>query len=269
MSLDKMNALKRFDDIAACLHGRRAVVFLDFDGTLAPIVSRPERATIDSATRAAVTRLARVCPVALVSGRDLEDVRERADIDGIWYAGSHGFDIAGPHGIRHEHPRGIEALPTLDAAEQALRAALKDIEGALVERKRFSIAAHYRLTPERDAPAVERAVDAISSTHAGLRKGEGKKVFELQPDVDWNKGAAVHWLLSALGLDSRDVLPIYVGDDVTDEDAFRALTDRGLGIAVLDHPRPTAAPYQLRDPGEVRAFLERLAQVLEKPSGPA
>lgn len=257
------DALENLAEIGERLRGRGLAVFLDFDGTLAPIVDRPEHAAIDSAMRDAVTRLARLCPLAVISGRDMHDVRQRVGIDGIHYAGSHGFEIRAPNGAHYEHPKGVEALPTLDAAERALRAVLRSVDGALVERKRFSIAAHYRLVRAPDVPKVEDAVDGVLRENADLRKGHGKKVFELRPNVNWDKGAAVNWLLQALNLDRPDVLALYVGDDETDEDAFRALADRGLGIAVLDRPRPTAAHYCLRDPAEVRIFLERLAEELE------
>lgn len=257
-------ALQHLDEIAALVRDRRLAVFLDFDGTLAPIVDRPELAGIDTPTRNAVDRLARLCTVAVVSGRDVDDVRARAGINGIYYAGSHGFDIVGPGGLHQQHAKGVEALPALDAAESGLRSAVAAIDGALVERKRFSIATHYRLVAESDWPAVESAVDQALRRHPGLRKGHGKKVFELQPDIDWDKGAAVHWLLQKLGLDTPDVLPIYIGDDVTDEDALRALAGRGLGIVVLDQPRPTAAQYRLRDTGQVRMLLEALAEACER-----
>jgi len=263
MSHQKPSALQQLEAIRARLAGRRPAVFLDFDGTLAPIVERPESAAIDAPTRAVVERLARHCPVAVVSGRDLPDVMKRVGLDNIYYAGSHGFDIAGPRGMHHAHQKGVEALPALDAAEQALREALRDIDGALIDRKRFSLAIHYRLVRGDHAAAVERAVDEALRQHHGLRKGRGKKVFELQPDVAWDKGAAVRWLLHELELEQPDVLPVYIGDDVTDEDAFRALGDQGLCIAVLDEPRPTAARYRLEDPQEVRALLEALDEALE------
>jgi trehalose-phosphatase len=100
-------------------------------------------------------------------------------------------------------------------------------------------------------------VDHALARHPGLRKTPGKMVFELQPDVDWGKGCAVLWLIEALGL--QDALPLYIADDVTDEDAFRALEGRGVGIAVLDAPRATAARYALPDTDAVREFLAALA----------
>jgi trehalose-phosphatase len=129
----------------------------------------------------------------------------------------------------------------------------------LIEPKRFAISIHFRLADERDLPRIERAVDAAAAAVPGLRKGHGKKLFELRPDLDWDKGKALLWLLDALGLDRPDVLPVYIGDDLTDEDAFRAVAGRGIGILVAGEPRETAAEYQLHDPGEVVELLERLA----------
>jgi len=255
------SALDRIAEITARAHAKRLAVFLDYDGTLTPIVDRPEDAVMGEQMRATVARLATGCMVAVVSGRDLPDVRERVGIASLVYAGSHGFDIAGPAGLQQILPQAQEAVPALDTAERSLHAALGSIDGALVERKRFTIAVHYRLVRETDVPAVNRAVDAALAALPSLRKRHGKKVFELQPDVPWDKGAAVRWLLAALDLEGQDVLPIYVGDDLTDEDAFRALVGRGVGVAVLDAPRATAAGYALRDPSEVRTFLDALADV--------
>jgi trehalose-phosphatase len=216
--------------------------------------------------RAAVRRLAALCPVAVISGRDLDDVRERVALADIHYAGSHGFDIAGPGGLRHAHPAGLAALPRLDAAERRLREALRPVSGSQVDRKRYSIAVHFRRVAEDEVPRVEQAVDAELQRAPGLRKGHGKKVFELRPDVDWDKGSAVRWLLETLGLERDDVVPVYVGDDVTDEDAFRELArrERGIGIAVMDAPRQTAATFCLPDPDAVQTFLEMLARLLEE-----
>src|SRR6266705_2135848 len=134
----------------------RVAVFLDYDGTLTPIVSQPEDAWLSDSMRQTLQELAARAPVAILSGRDLDDVRRRVNLDGIVYAGSHGFDIAGPRDLRRQV--ATEFLPKLDVAEKELREALDGIPGARVERKRFSIGAHYRNVKENEASKVERAV---------------------------------------------------------------------------------------------------------------
>lgn len=257
----------RLDDFTRRMGDRTPALFLDFDGTLSPIVKRPEMASISMEMRDAVRELATLCPVAVVSGRDRADVEERVGLGEIIYAGSHGFDIKGPADRSIDHSIGEELLPVLDDAERTLRSATEPIDGAQVERKRFSIAVHYRNVAEEDVPAVARAVDEAVAAHADLRKGEGKKVFEAQPNIDWHKGRAVAWLIDALHLDADSTLPIYIGDDVTDEDAFRALEGIGLGVVVEPAGRRSAAEYQLANVDEVREFLEWLADRLRKRPG--
>jgi len=240
--------------------GDELAVFLDYDGTLTPIISQPDQAVLMDSTRAILRTLAAKMPVAILSGRELKDVRKRVDIDRIVYAGSHGFDIAGPSGLRKE--MATEFLPRLDMIEKELGNQLAGIAGARMERKRFSIAAHYRNVNESDVPEVERAVSEVAARHRELRKMDGKKVYELLPDIDWDKGKAVLWLLEALGLEGAKIRPIYIGDDRTDEDAFRALEKSGVGILVSEQPRPTAASYSLKDPTEVERFLRELVAAL-------
>jgi alpha,alpha-trehalase len=266
MVRDIPGALERFREIAERIGERRPFLFLDFDGTITPIVARPELAVIDAAVRDLLGRLARLCPVAVISGRDLADLRGRIGLDGIYYAGCHGFEIEGPNSLSYANDEGLGAIPALEGAESELRSKLAGIGGILFERKRFSLGIHYRLTSDQDVPVIERAVNEALAHHGGLRRKDGKRVFELQPDVAWDKGEAVLWLLRALGHDGPGVMPIFIGDDLTDEDAFCALLDRGIGIVVFDRPRPTAAAYRLHDPGELRRFLGDLARLLE--SGP-
>jgi alpha,alpha-trehalase len=265
---DLPSALNRWEDLAQALAGQTPVIFLDYDGTLTPIVERPEQAVLSEAMADTLTHLADRCTVTVISGRDLKDVRNRVGIDSIYYAGSHGFEIAGPRRKRIKTEKGLDALPILDTAEDRLRNMLKDISGAEVERKRFSIAVHYRRVADDKTAAVQQAVDDVLASHSGLRQGHGKKVIELQPDVDWDKGKAVERLLEILSLDTAEaVLPIYIGDDVTDEDAFQALRGHGIGIVVhTGDPKPTHARYRLADPFRVRQFLGRLVEALEKGS---
>jgi trehalose-phosphatase len=242
-------------DLTRQLESKRPVVFLDYDGTLTPIVARPELAVLDEAVRRTLVALAERCPVAIVSGRDRADVQRMVSIDNLIYAGSHGFDIRGP-GLHSEH--GAVFLPDLDSVEAELRQSLACFGSTLLERKTYSLAVHVRgLTPD-GALAVEAAVDSVLNRHTRLRKGTGKMVFELLPRLDWHKGKAVLHILEALRLSGTDVSPIYIGDDRTDEDAFTALQGLGVGILVAESPRQTAAYYTLRDPDEVHRFLQRL-----------
>ena len=260
------SALQHVNEIYGRLAGRRMAVFLDYDGTLTPIVRRPEDAELSRNMRQVIRKLAANCPVAIVSGRDLPDVRERVGIDELYYAGSHGFDIAGPGIKRREHPEGSRLLPEIDRAEKALQKRLSVIDGCRVERKKFAVAVHYREVAEEDVPAVEQAVQAVHAEQSGLRLSGGKKIFELQPDVEWHKGRAVRWLLEdALDLACSAVMPVYIGDDVTDEDAFEEIRNDGIGIWVSDaEANDSAARYQLRDTQEVRQFLLKLADKLQQ-----
>jgi alpha,alpha-trehalase len=244
------------------LDGRHPALFLDYDGTLTPIVSRPELAVLDPAMRDVLRRLAARCPVAVVSGRDRPDVAALVGLDGIVYAGSHGFDISGPGGLALEHEGGHASLDELDAVERRLRRPVEAIPGALVERKLFAIAVHYRNVPDADVARVRAIVEGAAADCRRVRTTGGKKIFEVRPAIDWDKGRAVLWLLEALALDRPDVVPIYVGDDETDEDAFRAIAGRGIGIRVGGPSEPTAATERLDDVPAVRRFLEELADRL-------
>ena len=248
------SALEHVHEIAE--YSDRIAVFLDYDGTLTPIVSHPQDAWLPDSMRQTLRSLAARVPVAILSGRDLDDVRGRVLVDGIVYAGSHGFDIAGAGGLRRE--LGVAYLPMLDEAETELREALDEIPGAQLERKHFSVAAHYRNVNQRDAFRVALGMDAVAAKHRELRRIDEKKVYELLPDIDWNKGKAVLWLLETLGLERRNVLPIYIGDDRTDEDAFRAIEKRGVAILVSEQPQITAASYWLNNPEDVERFLREL-----------
>jgi trehalose-phosphatase len=257
------SAVNRIGEIIRWLEGSKTVLFLDYDGTLTPIVERPEQADLTPEMRAILKILAERCTVAIVSGRGLNDVQERVALEGLYYAGSHGFEIDGPGQERIRNEEGSEALPALNEAENELRRLLTDIQGALVERKKYSVAVHYRRVAASQVEMVENKVDDVLQRHSELRKGRGKKVFELQPDVDWDKGRAVLWLMERLGLHSEAVRPIYIGDDVTDEDAFRVLQKQGVGIVVNGgEERRSYARYGLGDPEEVLTFLENLAAAI-------
>lgn len=260
-------ALESFEELAGKIGERKIAVFLDYDGTLTPIVQRPELAVLSDETRAVVRKLATRCTVAVVSGRDLADVRKLVSIEEIFYAGSHGFDISGPEGWNLQYQQRAEFLPILDQAQSELEQSPGNLPGVLIERKKFSIAIHFRLASDGDLATIESEVDKVHGAHPELRKALGKKIFELQPDIEWHKGKAVLWLMEKLGIDSPDIVPIYIGDDVTDEDAFRTLAQRGVGVVVMETPRETSAHFAVRNPDEVRKLLEKLTVLLEERKG--
>ena len=259
------NALTYLDDVRGPVDGPRLAVFLDYDGTLTPIVDRPQDAVLSAEMRDVVARLAERCTVCVVSGRDRPVVQQLMGLDDLVVAGSHGFDIASPDGaVRRDE--GARFAELLTEVRSELESGAAGIHGALVEPKAASVALHYRLVPEADRARAGELVDVVLERHPGqLKVTPGKMVYEVQPAFDWDKGKAVRYLLEALRL-GDDVRPIYLGDDVTDEDAFVALRGRGLGIVVhgpWDHgdpDRPTAADYRLDSVDEVRLFLDQLAR---------
>jgi alpha,alpha-trehalase len=258
------SALDRFNKVTCQLKHKRPAVFLDYDGTLTPIVDRPEDAIISEEMRQTVMDLAEYATIAIVSGRDRKDVEKLAGIEGIYYAGSHGFDIAGPSGKKIEFQQGNDFLPALDRAEQALHERLDQIEGTQLERKKFALAVHFRRVAEERYAEVEKAVDEVLAATQPLRKTGGKMIFELRPDIDWDKGKALSWLLQKLELNRNNILPVYIGDDLTDEDALREIEGCGIGILVRDEERETHANFVLEDTCEVRLFLQKLGHYLEE-----
>ena len=243
--------------ITSQLAGKRPVLFLDYGGTLAPATDRFEDARISKKTRRILRKTARLMPVTIVSGRDAEEICTQVGLQELFYAGSHGLDIRG-HNIHLELPEGDEALQDLDRAMEALTRQLVNLPGVTIGRKRFAIVVHFHPEEADHAEQVAAAIKQVQALLPRLKITGGKEVLELLPDIDWDKGRAMHWLLSELGMDGADVLPIYIGDDVTDEAAFTKLRERGIGILVSDSAQPSAAAYRVRNPEEVLSLLKQL-----------
>ena len=265
------NALAALPDIRRQIAGRKVALFLDLDGTLAPIEARPDLVEVPPATRALLEELARLCPVAVVSGRGLDDLRDKVQVRSLFYAADHGFQILGPVRARLELEVGRECKPQLEQAAAALRRALGTIEGALLEEKGLSLSVHYRLTPETRHAAVLRAVADVAERFPLLRVTEGKLVYEFRPPDAWDKGKALTWIMEQLGMGRgkvtgesapEDGFPIAIGDDLTDEDMFSAVEGWGAGIIVGDPGRPTKASYRVADHLEAARVLEALRDLL-------
>ncbi|MDQ2628451.1 MAG: trehalose-phosphatase, partial [Actinomycetota bacterium] len=175
-----------------------------------------------------------------------------------WYAGSHGFELTGPDGAHHQNDAAADAVPVLAGAAASLREQIGPIPGVVVEHKRFAVAVHYR-NAARDRVGEVMAAVRDAGRRLGLRVTTGREVIELRPEIDWDKGRTLHWILERLGT----VTPLFLGDDITDEDAFDAVADlAGAGILVRhsdDGDRATAARFALDSPARVVEFTARLA----------
>jgi alpha,alpha-trehalase len=242
---------------------KRPALFLNYDGILTPMLERSAQARLSAPMRRALRDAAASMPVVLVSGRDLTDLRDQVQLRELIYAGRHGFDIQGPS-LRLELTDGLDALEELAQAAAELEAELAGIGGAWLERKHFILVVHYRQVAKADVARLTTCVEDIFRRFPRLRRSSGKGIFELRPDIDWDKGRALRWLLSELKLENTDVLPVYLGDDPSDEDAFRALHGLGIGILVADQPRQSLAVYRLGDTRQIIGFLRYLIDRVEK-----
>ncbi len=257
------DALAHLDRIMEELGSKTPVLFLDYDGTLTPIVSDPEEAIISEKARNIVRELSSIITVGVISGRDRQNVAAKVNLENIIYAGSHGFDITGPDDLEMQYEPGIKILPILDEAENNLKEKLKGMAGAQVERKKYAIAVHYRNVAEGSVQELKNAVNEELKQQDKLKIGAGKKILELKPDLDWHKGKALSWLLEKLELKSDKYVPFFIGDDVTDEDALKVIKDTGIGIIVGLHEEKTSAGYRLEDTDEVIRFLDKLKNRLK------
>ncbi len=242
---------------------RGLILLSDLDGTLAPIVDRPEAARLPRRTRRILTRLARHsrARVGIVSGRSLADVRRLVGIPAAAYAGCHGLEIAW-RGFRFRHPRAEKLLPVIKRVTRDLRRQTSTLRGVLVEPKGLTVSLHYRLADPAIVPTLKDLLSQVARETPGLEILRGKKVLELRPRVGWGKGKAVELLhgLLARSLGRQPALTLYLGDDETDEEVFRALHGRAVCVAV--GRQRTRAPYRLRSPVAVENLLTWFAHAL-------
>ena len=246
----------------------RVWLMLDYDGTLTPIVAHPAHARLSAATRRLLARLAdrSGVRVTVLSGRALRDVARRVGVRAIDYGGNHGLEWCGRR-LRFRHPDAAAARPLLRRLARRLREGLRRIPGAQVEDKGLTLSVHWRTVPPSAHRVLQHAVARLTAPdrHEGrVRLTPGKRVVEIRPTVHWDKGAMVTWLWRRAALKQRTVA-VYLGDDQTDEPAFRAVNRLGgYSVVVGGTRRRTAARHRLRDPRAVGAWLAALARALER-----
>ncbi|KAK8942005.1 putative trehalose-phosphate phosphatase 6 [Platanthera guangdongensis] len=266
------SALDMFGEITGASVGKQIVMFLDYDGTLSPIVDDPNRAFMSVEMRDTVRDVAKYFPTAIVSGRCRHKVYSFVRLAELCYAGSHGMDIKIPakgHILMKANAKAVlcqpasKYLPMIDKVYRALLETTKSTPGAKVENNKFCLSVHFRCVNKKRWSTLADQVRSVVEAYPKLKVSIGRKVLEIRPSIKWDKGKALEFLLESLGFTNcKDVFPVYIGDDRTDEDAFKVLRSRGHGSAILvsKMPKETDASYSLQEPSEVMDFLQRLVE---------
>ena len=241
----------------------RVLLLFDYDGTLTPIVARPEAASLSDETRQMLSDLAGMnrFVVGVVSGRSLGDLEAMVAVPGLVYAGNHGLEMKGK-GMDFVHPEAPAFEASLAESARLLERELSDVPGIMVDNKRLTLTVHFRNAPDSYAAQVDSTVMAVTAPYVAagqLKITRGKKVVEVRPNLDWGKGKAIEKIREYCG-DSP--LPMFFGDDQTDEEGFAVVQDSG-GLAVFVGParESTLALHRLDTPAEVAQVLALLAQL--------
>ncbi len=260
---------KAWPDFAKSVKAAPHVLLLaDYDGTLAQIVGRPRDAVLSASVRQELQALAgkSEISVGVISGRRVAEVKSLVAIEGIYYSGNHGLEIEGP-GLKYVHPQAEAARAMMQDLGAQLAEALENIDGVIIQEKGLSVSVHYRLAKPDKEDAVTSAVKRITAPY--VDKGEirvypMKKVWEIRPPLDWDKGKAAEFIGRKIKVNLKlpRLLTIYLGDDTTDEDAFRVLhRPDGWSIFVGGEKAASSAAYYLNSVVEVEEFLARLIEL--------
>ena len=241
---------------------KKIIFFLDYDGTLTPIRKRPPLARINKDIKSLLKKLARKSwsEVFIISGRTLKDIKSLIGLRSICYSGNHGIELEGLS-LKYTNPTAKILMPHIQKCFKTLKKKIR-IKGVIFENKFYIIGIHYRLVASGDLARLKRIFKSVTDS---LRKDkkikitEGKKVLEVRPNIRWDKGSIAKWVLKRIK--TKNILPIYIGDDITDEDAFKALRKQGITILVSQRPRKTKAKYRLSSHREVVKFLEFVLNV--------
>jgi trehalose 6-phosphate phosphatase len=253
---------------AACLAAPHLLLLADYDGTLTPIVSRPEDAVLSPSVRDMLSSLAekKSFSVGIISGRSIKEIKQFVNLNDIYYSGNHGMEIDGP-GLEYRNPAALSIRTLMDGLATRLSAELSDITGVIVQNKGFSLSVHYRLVKPAYEDKIAGRVKNITSPLQEKREikvFEQKKLWEIRPLLDWDKGKAVALIGQKIKdkLKLADLQTIYLGDDTTDEDVFRVLNrPDGWSIYVGEENKKSAAEYFLKSVGEVTTLLSRLRDI--------
>jgi len=260
-----------FATLAEKMAGKLVALFMDYDGTLTPIVNNPDDAFLSEGMREAVRELATLFPAAIISGRGRAKVEEFVQLEELYYAGSHGMDIAapktqesrlGPSGEEFSFQPAARYEALIREVRERLTEVTSHIEGSSIEDNKYCVSVHFRNCRPDSYDEIVKVVDDIVSGEADLHVTRGRKVLEVRPKVDWDKGSALLHLVDMLGIAAGEAFVLYIGDDRTDEDAFAVLKERSLGAGILVSTKikETNSIFSVQDPEEVAVLLRRLIE---------
>ncbi|MCP8312993.1 MAG: trehalose-phosphatase [archaeon] len=234
---------------------RRVFILTDYDGTLTPIVDYPDQAILNVNVRDLLRSFVKDKRfiLAIITGRSLKEIIHLVKIQEAYYIGNHGLEIKGPSLI-FMHPVAEKLSPIILKICKDLEAKFESINGVIVEDKGMTASIHYRMAPKKMIGEIKKVVRNAIRSHEDFEIRHGKMVVEIRPKVSWDKGDAALWLVQKLGTDD---FPVYIGDDKTDEDAFKKI-NWGLTVLVSNKRRSSNARYYLKSTEDVHKFLYKL-----------
>jgi trehalose 6-phosphate synthase/phosphatase len=243
------------EEVKSIIAEKNAFLFLDYDGTLTPIVESPEKAFMSDEMRNILLKLKEKYTTAVISGRAIDNIKKLVSIEDIIYAGNHGSEIWGGDQVFLSQDFS-EVSAQLRDLMTILEDKLSHIPGVLIEDKGITASIHFRQVWAKDLGELFSIFwDTTKRFEDMFRITSGKKVFEIRPLNAWNKGHAVEWIMDRFGNDS---IPVYLGDDTTDEDAFRVVRGKGLSIGVGDN---LEADYYIKNQDEVQRLLNFFLEI--------
>jgi len=263
------NLLESWNLIESQIDGKKICIFLDYDGTLTPITSSPANALLEENTKNILLKLSANsrCQLAIISGREIMELKRLVDIPSLWYSGNHGLEIETEH-VQYKKSLPPAYLNLLRVLYAALNTELRLFKGVLVEDKGVTLSVHYRnLHPGFEFEFLDKfqKITDFYMNDESFKIVKGKMVFEIRPNVNWNKGNAVLRLLTEIGFDPKIHVPFYFGDDATDEDAFKVISEFGITTHIGSDVNSNAA-YFLPDVNSMEHFLTFLLNYLESDS---